>query len=55
MHLKGCIADMVKVRTIAEKHNLVIVEDACQNLSFGMLVDRTGLQKGAGVSTFQDS
>jgi dTDP-4-amino-4,6-dideoxygalactose transaminase len=32
VHLSGYMADMPRIMKIAEKHNLVIVEDACQSL-----------------------
>ena len=32
VHLSGWMADMPKVREIANKYNLIIVEDACQSL-----------------------
>lgn len=42
VHLSGWMADMPRVMTIAEKLNLVVVEDACQSL--GASIDG----KGAG-------
>ena len=30
VHIAGCPADMEKINSIAEKYNLVVVEDACQ-------------------------
>ena len=36
VHLSGYMADMVRVIEIAEKHNLVVVEDACQSLGSSM-------------------
>lgn len=32
VHLSGYMADMPHIMSIAEKHNLVVVEDACQSL-----------------------
>ena len=32
VHLSGYMADMPRIMQIAEKHNLVVVEDACQSL-----------------------
>lgn len=32
VHLSGWMADMPRIMQIAEKHNLVVVEDACQSL-----------------------
>lgn len=43
VHLNGRMADMATIVRIAEKHNLVIVEDACQSL--GSSLDG----KGAGA------
>lgn len=42
VHLNGYMADMVRVMEIAEKHNLIVIEDACQSL--GSSIDG----KGAG-------
>lgn len=36
VHLSGYMADMVRVMEIAEKHRLVVVEDACQSLGSSM-------------------
>lgn len=36
VHLNGYMADMVSVMEIAEKYNLVVVEDACQSLGASM-------------------
>jgi len=36
VHLSGYMADMMEVTEIAEKHGLVIVEDACQSLGSSM-------------------
>ncbi|HPJ07502.1 MAG TPA: DegT/DnrJ/EryC1/StrS family aminotransferase [Deltaproteobacteria bacterium] len=49
VHLSGYMADMVRVREIAERHNLVIVEDACQSLGSSMLDERTGGRRMAGA------
>ncbi|MEW6365146.1 MAG: DegT/DnrJ/EryC1/StrS family aminotransferase [Acidobacteriota bacterium] len=43
VHLSGLMADMPRVMKIAEKHNLVVVEDACQSL--GSTID--GRKAGA--------
>ena len=32
VHLSGYMADMPRIMRIAEKHNLVVIEDACQSL-----------------------
>ncbi|MCX7635853.1 MAG: aminotransferase class I/II-fold pyridoxal phosphate-dependent enzyme, partial [Syntrophales bacterium] len=49
VHLSGWMADMVRVREIAEKHRLVIIEDACQSLGASMMDPRTGERKMAGA------
>ncbi|MCG6533729.1 MAG: DegT/DnrJ/EryC1/StrS family aminotransferase [Syntrophales bacterium LBB04] len=49
VHLSGYMADMVRVREIAEKYNLVVVEDACQSLGSSMIDDRTGERRMAGA------
>jgi dTDP-4-amino-4,6-dideoxygalactose transaminase len=45
VHLSGYMADMPKVMEIAERHNLVVVEDACQSLgsSISQMTDDRGL------------
>jgi dTDP-4-amino-4,6-dideoxygalactose transaminase len=48
VHLNGYMADMDKVIDIAEKHNLVVIEDACQSLGSSMLDKKTGKKKMAG-------
>ena len=42
VHLNGYMADMVRVMEIAEKYNLVVVEDACQSLGASMNGKRAG-------------
>lgn len=42
VHLNGYMADMVRVMEIAGKHNLVVVEDACQSLGASMEGKRAG-------------
>lgn len=37
VHLSGYMADMVRIMEIAEKYNLVVVEDACQSLGASMI------------------
>lgn len=37
VHLSGWIADMVRIMEIAQKYNLVVVEDACQSLGSSMI------------------
>ncbi len=42
VHLNGYMADMSRVLEIAQKHNLVVVEDACQSLGSSMNGKRAG-------------
>lgn len=42
VHLNGYMADMVAVMEIAEKYDIVVVEDACQSLGSQMLGKRAG-------------
>ena len=36
VHLSGYMADMVRIMEIAEKYNLIVIEDACQSLGSSM-------------------
>jgi dTDP-4-amino-4,6-dideoxygalactose transaminase len=55
VHLSGYMADMVRVMDIAQKYNLVVVEDACQSLGASMVNqalgadDPTGAKRMAGA------
>jgi dTDP-4-amino-4,6-dideoxygalactose transaminase len=42
VHLFGLSCDMDAIRAIAEKHNLIIIEDACQSHGAGYKGQRTG-------------
>ncbi len=42
VHLSGYMADMPRIMAIAEKHNLVVVEDACQSLGSSINGKRAG-------------
>jgi dTDP-4-amino-4,6-dideoxygalactose transaminase len=42
VHLNGYMADMVRVMEIGTKHNLIVVEDACQSLGSSMLGKKAG-------------
>lgn len=44
VHLSGYMADMVRVMEIAEKYNLVVIEDACQSLGSSMEVESSKLK-----------
>ncbi len=54
VHLSGYMADMVKVMEIAKRHELVVIEDACQSLGSSMADQKpdrkelTGDRKMAG-------
>ena len=41
VHLSGWMADMVRIMEIAERYNLVVVEDACQSLGSSMVNGRS--------------
>ena len=47
VHLSGFMADMPRIMKIAEKYNLIIVEDACQSLGSSIEID--GNKKFAGA------
>ncbi len=40
VHLSGWMADMVRIMEIAQKYNLIVVEDACQSLGSSMVNER---------------
>jgi dTDP-4-amino-4,6-dideoxygalactose transaminase len=42
VHLSGYMCDMVRIMEIAEKNNLVVVEDACQSLGSSMVGKMAG-------------
>lgn len=42
VHLSGYMADMPRVMEIAERHNLAVVEDACQSLGSSMMDQKSG-------------
>ena len=42
VHLSGYMTDMVRIMEIAEKYNLIVIEDACQSLGSSM-------EQGSGV------
>ena len=48
VHLNGYMADMETVMKIAEKNNLIVIEDACQSLGAGMLDKKTREKRKAG-------
>jgi dTDP-4-amino-4,6-dideoxygalactose transaminase len=52
VHLNGYMADMVRVMEIAQKYNLVVVEDACQSLGAQMLGKKAGAWGLTGCWSF---
>lgn len=52
VHLSGHMADMVRVMEIAEKHHLVIIEDACQSLGSSLDRRKAGSWGLAGCWSF---
>jgi len=49
VHLNGYMCDMVRIMELAEKYNLIVIEDACQSLGAGMMNERTGMKIKAGA------
>jgi dTDP-4-amino-4,6-dideoxygalactose transaminase len=52
VHLNGYMADMVRVMEIAERHNLCVIEDACQSLGARMVNRRAGSWGVTGCWSF---
>jgi len=52
VHLNGYMADMVRVMEIAQRHNLVAVEDACQSLGSQMNGKKAGAWGLTGCWSF---
>lgn len=55
VHFGGRVADMDKLAVIAEKHNLILVEDACHSWGSKWKGKGTGALGKAGVFSFQFS
>jgi dTDP-4-amino-4,6-dideoxygalactose transaminase len=55
VHLAGNVADMGKLREIAARHGLKIIEDACQAIGASWGNRRAGTIGDAGVFSFQQS
>jgi len=60
VHLSGWMADMVRIMEIAEKYNLVVIEDACQSLGSSMVAANVELsmlndESKDGSKTIQNS
>jgi len=49
VHLSGWMADMVRVMEIARRHDLIVIEDACQSLGSSMIDPATGERRMAGA------
>ena len=54
VHLSGYMADMVRIMEIAGRHNLVVVEDACQSLGSSMLNQRSAISDQQSVKNGKD-
>lgn len=55
VHLAGNVAAMDRLMAIAEKHSLVVIEDACQAIGAGWNDRKVGGIGHAGVFSFQQS
>ena len=55
VHILGLPADMVKIMAIAKKHNLLVVEDACQAWLAEIDHKKMGTFGNAGCFSFQNS
>jgi perosamine synthetase len=55
VHILGLPADMIKIMSIAKKHNLLVVEDACQAWLAEIDHKKVGTFGNAGCFSFQNS
>lgn len=55
VHIAGLPADMVRIMEIAKKHNLLVVEDACQAWLAEVNHKKVGTIGNAGCFSFQNS
>ena len=55
VHLAGLPADMIRINEIAKKHNLVVIEDACQAHLAEINHKKVGTFGDAGCFSFQNS
>lgn len=55
VHILGLPADMIKIMAIARKHNLLVVEDACQAWLAEIDKKKMGTFGNAGCFSFQNS
>lgn len=52
VHLSGWMADMPRIMKIAEKHQLAVIEDACQSLGSGIRSKKAGSWGQTGCWSF---
>ena len=55
VHILGLPADMVRIMEIAKKHNLIVIEDACQAWLAEINHKKVGTFGNAGCFSFQNS
>jgi perosamine synthetase len=55
VHILGLPADMIKIMAVAKKHNLIVVEDACQAWLAEIGHKKIGTFGNAGCFSFQNS
>lgn len=55
VHLGGCPADIIRILEIAAKHDLVVIEDACQAWLAEINHKQVGTYGNAGCYSFQNS
>jgi perosamine synthetase len=55
VHILGLPADMIKIMAIAKKHNLLVIEDACQAWLAEIDHKKVGTFGNAGCFSFQNS
>lgn len=55
VHIGGCPADLGRILEIARRHNLVVIEDACQAHGAAWNGRRVGAIAGLGCFSFQSS
>lgn len=55
VHILGLPADMPKIMAIAKKHNLIVIEDACQSWLAEIDGKKVGTFGNAGCFSFQNS
>jgi len=55
VHILGLPADIIRIMEIAKKHNLIVVEDACQSWLAEVNHQKVGTFGNAGCFSFQNS